>query len=440
MPPLRCEATSGASVCLAAFLYHHPVIIRGRLLTDPARTPEPGWLRIENARIAEIAQGDPPRDADTPTLGARDCVITPTFTDAHIHLPQIDSAGCDGLPLLPWLEKVIFPAEIWWGRGHALSMARTAARRMLDQGTAAFAGYLTSHAEINRQVAAYLRDRTPLRFILGRVAMDRNAPDELTAEDRHRAAQRPVPSPVMAPLSSSGRHRISANPRFAVACTDELLAEIGWWHKDHPDHFIQTHLAESLQECALVSELFPRDADYTSVYHRAGLLSPRTLLAHCVHLSDAEWRLIARTRSIAVHCPAANIFLSSGLFNYHAALRHDIRLALGSDVAAGSDLAMPRVARGFIETAKVRRMTIDPDTPIPTPADAWRKITVENADLLGFSDTGRLETGASADLLILRVPETWLDEHVVARLIYNWSSSLIEDRIVAGARVHPDTL
>lgn len=406
----------------------------------PPTGPEPGWLRVEGGRIAEMGFGDPPRDVGGALLGGRDAVICPSFTDAHIHLPQIDSAGCDGLPLLPWLERVVFPAEVWWGRGQAKSMARTAARRMLRQGTGGFAGYLTSHGEISREVGVWLRDRTPLRFVVGRVAMDRHAPDELTAEDRGRAASRPVPSPAMAALSSDARRVVSANPRFAVSCSEELLAEIGWWVGANPGAFIQTHLAESRAECALVSELFPSDAHYTGVYDRAGLLGPRTLLAHCVHLSPDEWRLIAERRSIVVHCPAANIFLESGLFDYGAALRHGVRLALGSDVAAGSDVAMPRVARGFIETAKVRRMTMDADAPAPTPAQAWRMITRGNAEALGWGDSGRLEVGASADLLVLRVPETWIDEHLVGRLIYNWSSRLIEGRVLGGAVADPDTL
>src|SRR5690606_26940371 len=119
------------------------------------------------------------------------------------------------------------------------------------------------------------------------------------------------------------------------------------------------------------------------------LLGERTLLGHCIHLSDEEWALIARRRAIAVHCPAANIFLKAGFFDYDRARAHGARVALGTDIAAGSDVGMPRVARGFIETAKARAMT-SPKGPgavyIPTPAEAWRKITRENANLLGWDD------------------------------------------------------
>ena len=48
----------------------------------------------------------------------------------------------------------------------------------------------------------------------------------------------------------------------------------------------QSHLAENQPECRWVKELEPDCQSYTEVYHRAGLLTPRTVLAHCVHLSQ----------------------------------------------------------------------------------------------------------------------------------------------------------
>jgi cytosine/adenosine deaminase-related metal-dependent hydrolase len=109
-------------------------------------------------------------------------------------------------------------------------------------------------------------------------------------------------------------------------------------------------------------------------------------------------------------------------------------------ILAGADVAMPRVARGMIETAKARRMTVAPHAHIPTPAEAWRMITRGNAEALGWHDAGRLEAGCQADLLVLRIPETWLDEHLVGRLLYNWDASLIETRLCAGAVADPATI
>ena len=415
-------------------------ILQGRLLTDAMRAPEPGWIRVEDGRIKEMNSGEPPSDAMPPTLGGRDRIISPAFIDAHIHLPQIDSVGCDGMHLLRWLDQVIFPAEMWWGRGQSMSMARTAVRRMATQGTVGFAGYLTSHGAPNREVLSFLQALGWPRFVAGRVAMDRAAPDDLIEEDKHRARLRPTPAPVLSLERGSDRHVASTNPRFAIACSEELMAEIGWYAQEHKavgGLWIQTHLSESPDEVRRIAELFPDDRDYTSVYDRFGLLTARTLLAHSIHLSDDEWRLIKERDSIVVHCPTANVFLGAGLFDLDKAREFEVRTALGTDVAAGPDVAMPRVARAMIETAKVRRIAGIGGKHVPSPGEAWTMITRTNADLLGWNDCGRLEVGAAADLLVLRVPETWHDEHVVGRLLYNWSSSLIEARVFAGALVDP---
>lgn len=415
------------------------MIVTGMLLTDPDRPPAPGWIRIADGRIAEIQEtGDRPPD-DEVVIGGPERLITPGFIDAHNHPPQFSVVGFDGLPLLQWLEQVVFPAEIWWGRGAAASQMRGALRAMVRQGTLGFAGYLTSHGQAGHDALAQLQRGPRLRALVGRVAMDRGAPDALTAEDHWRARQTPRPG-IALPAPETERIRISINPRFAPSCSDELLAECGWFAQDHRDAFIQTHLAESREECALVRERFPADQSYTHVYDRFGLLTPRTLLAHAVHLSDSEWDLIGARQSVVVHCPTANLFLQSGLFNLDAARDRGVRLALGSDVAGGPDVAMPRVARAMIETAKIRRMTMAPHAHVPSPAEAWRSITEGNAASLGWTDGGRLARDAAADLLVLRVPESWYDEHLIGRLLYNWSSSLIDRRIVEGAVADPATI
>jgi len=388
-----------------------------------------------------MGEGEPPARAKADVRvggGGADWLICPGFIDAHLHIPQFDSIGCDGMGLLEWLDRVIYPAERWFGAGAARTVTRLALRRLLREGTLGFAGYLTSHGEATRESISVL-ETSGVRCVVGRVAMDREAPDDLTREDRERARMTPRPSPI-APPSRSGRVEISANPRFALACSNELLAEIGWLRRERSDLVVQTHLAESIPETTRACEWFPGAANYTDIYDRAGLLGPRTILAHCCHLSDGEWSRIASSGSVVAHCPTANVFLQSGLFDLGAARRHGVRLALGSDVAAGSDIAMPRVARAMIETAKVRAMLGLSDTPIPTPEEVWSLITTGNAAALGWADAGALRVGAGADLLALRIPETWFDDRLIGRLIYNWSASLIESRMVGGVLIDPSTI
>lgn len=424
------------------------MILRGLLLIDPGKPPTPGWVEVEAGSIVRVEEGEPARRVGEPMLGGPRRIVCPGFIDAHVHLPQADSIGCAGMGLIDWLDRVIYPAESWWGRAGAHRTLDVGVARMLRQGTLGFAGYLSSHADAGgeavRRLASGAGLPARLRAAVGRVAMDRNAPDDLTAEDRRRAAMSPAPSLALAePQEGGGRVEVSINPRFAIACSEELLAEAGWLARERLSSgrpiVVQTHLAESAEEVEVVRRLFPDDAHYTGVYDRFGLLTERTLLAHCVHLSPEEWELIRARRSVAVHCPGANLFLESGLFDLASTREHGVRLALGSDVAAGPDFAMPRVARSMIETAQARRLTMG-SAVVPTPAEAWRMITSGNAEALGWADAGRFEPGASADLLVLRTPETWLDEHLVGRLLYGWSAALIEERIVAGVRVPHDAL
>jgi guanine deaminase len=409
------------------------MIVQGSLILDPASAPVPGWIRLEGDRIGDVFAGDPPIGTRV-DLGGPEYFITPGFVDAHTHLPQFNCIGYDGLPLLDWLDRVVYPAESRWASASfAARDAESALARMLKSGTLACAAFLTSHSHALAS-AAHANQRIPIRLRAGRVLMDRNAPAELCVTStnvEHTIAHQHAPA-----ASDDSAGEISINPRFAPACTDELLALAGRISAADPARWVHTHLAENHAECAAVQALFPDDRHYTAVYDRHRLLHKRTLLAHAIHLHDDEWELIRKRGSVVVHCPTANLFLESGFFNFDAARDHGVPIALGSDVGAGTEISMPRVARAMIETARWRRMTVAPNARVPAPAEAWCMITRGNADVLGWPELGRLEAGATAAFLILRTPGILPDEHTVARLIYEWKDEWIDTAVVNGNVYH----
>ncbi len=141
--------------------------------------------------------------------------------------------------------------------------------------------------------------------------------------------------------------------------------------------------------------LFPEEPSYTAVYQRFGLLGPRSLMGHCIHLDDAEVALMRDTRSVAVFCPTSNLFIGSGLFNYQRLNEAGVRIALATDVGGGTSYSMLRTAA---EAYKVMQLQ---GQNLPALA-AFDLITRANAAALGLDDEiGVLQSGAFADLVVL---------------------------------------
>lgn len=383
-----------------------------------------GWVRLDGPRLADLGEGDPP---GRPDLGSDDHVLAPGFVDTHLHIPQFDAIGADGLPLLKWLDRVIFPAEARWeDADFAGHMAARVARRLLAAGTTAIAAYGTVHHA--GSLAAYRAlAEAGLAGCFGQVLMDRvpQAPPDLARPTRQLLSEAAAWSPL-------GRLIPAITPRFAVCCTGELLAgagalaaRTGW-----P---VQTHLAETPDECELVARLFDGDR-YTEVYRKAGLLGLRSLLGHGIWLSDADRRTLAASGSVVAHCPTANLFLQAGRMDLAAHLREGVSVSLGSDVAGGPDVCMVRVARAMIETVKQLRLNGLRDRRLPSPGAAWWQITAGNAQAIGRPDLGQLRPGAAADLVLFRptTAEWKTAEDPLGALLYAWDERWIEAVFAAG--------
>ncbi len=389
-----------------------------------------GWVKLDGQRIEQFGEGDPPGTAD---LGSDEHVLSPGFVDTHLHIPQFDSIGADGLPLLRWLDQVVFPAEARWADADfAGGMAARVARRLLSVGTTAIGAYGTVHHAGSLAAMRSLAD-AGLAGCFGQALMDRTpqAPPELARPAKQLLAEAAKFVPI-------GRLQPAVTPRFAVSCTGELLAGAGELAKA-AGWPVQTHLAETTEECALVRQLFGGET-YTGVYRKAGLLTPGAILGHGIWLDEAEREALRTAGSTIAHCPTANLFLQSGRMDLAAHLRGGVNVSLGSDVAGGPDPCMVRVARAMIENVKQLRLNGQTDHRPPTPAAAWWQITAGNATTLGLSNTGTIRPGADADLVLFKpINGAWKSAaDPFGALLYDWDERAIERVILRGIAIPGD--
>ena len=159
-----------------------------------------------------------------------------------------------------------------------------------------------------------------------------------------------------------------------MTSSEAQLEAAGALLREHPDAYLQTHLAENHEEIATVRRLFPSARSYTDVYDRCGLLGPRSIFGHCLHLADEELQRLSDTRSIAAFCPTSNLFIGSGLFDL-ARLRdpaRPVRISLATDVGGGTSYSMLRTAAEAYKVLQLQGQNLP-------PLDAFYMMTLGNA-------------------------------------------------------------
>lgn len=386
------------------------MIYAGQLLlpegADSVRLAE-GVVRVESGVITAVEEGPLPRGYDR---GGPACLISPAFVDTHLHLPQFDMIGAHGAPLLDWLQQVTFPSEAKWADA---DYARAMTHRVCDQlvacGTRILCAYSSVHAEATAAAIEVLTQRG-VRGVVGQALSERFAPpdlvgnpDDLLNQTAELLGRFPPGSPVAAAVT----------PRFAISCGEELLAGAGRLSAEH-GAVIQTHLCETQRECEEVRDLFGKS--YVRVYHDAGLLTERSLLGHGIHLGAKDRSTLTECGAVIAHCPTANSFLRSGAMRLAELHASGVRVSLGSDIGAGYERSMPRVARAMIETASAV------GDVFPTAAQAWWRITAGNAAAAGLADVGVLREGGWGELLVIEPDTPWLDGPVdpLATLLWSW--------------------
>ncbi|KAL4768514.1 hypothetical protein BDW60DRAFT_219654 [Aspergillus nidulans var. acristatus] len=354
----------------------------------------------------------------------------PGFIDTHIHAPQYPNSGLFGSStLLDWLETYTFPLESSMSN---LDKARTAYNavisRTLANGTTCASYYATIHVPATNLLASLCHTRGQ-RALIGRVCMDNPAfcPDyyrDESAEASIELTKETIAHIHSLPDSDKESERLVKpiiTPRFAPTCSTSALTSLGQLAASHtPPLHIQTHISENPNEVSLVRSLFPAHPSYAAVYDACSLLTPRTILAHAVHLTEPEKELIASRNAKISHCPASNSALGSGLAPVRDLIDNGITVGLGTDVSGGySPSILEAVRQACLVSRLLRHSTVSTSSSgnsTQTKKEGREVLSVEEALYLATrggaavidmpNELGGFEVGMFWDVQLIRLGAT----------------------------------
>jgi guanine deaminase len=352
-----------------------------------------GLLAVEDGHVVAFGEWDDlaSRFAETEIIDHTGKLIVPGFVDTHVHFPQTDRIAAHGEQLLEWLERHIFPAEAAFAdRAKADEVAAFFLDELLRNGTTTALVFGTVHAaSVDALFEAALA--RGMRLIAGKVLMDLGPEDLRDSVADGRADT----EDLIARWHGKDRLGYAVTPRFALTSSDAQLADAGRLLAEHPGVLLHTHLSENLGEIAAVAERFTDESDYLAVYERFGLVGPRSVFAHGVHLDDNALARMGRAGAGIAFCPTSNLFLGSGLFDLARADAHHVRTGIGTDVGAGTSFSILSTLGEAYKVCRMRGRALD-------PFRALYLATAGGAKMLGLGDRiGGLKPGQEADFVVL---------------------------------------
>ena len=399
-------------------------------------TMDDNWTTIENGAVAVqggtiLAVGS---SADlianyraVETIDAAGHAIMPGLINCHTHAPMTLFRGlADDLPLDVWLHEHIWPAEAWAVKPEMVYWGTLlAASEMIRGGTTLFSDMYFFEDDIGRAAK-----QAGIRAILGEALLDFPSPNSKTPTEGLAYTEDLLQKWAGDPLI-----RVSVQPHAPYSASADLLVR----SKDLADHYgaiFLSHVAETANE---VEEFKARTGRTPPAFlDELKVLDRNTILAHGIHLCDADIDLLAERETGIVHCPQSNLKLASGAMRLPDLLAAGVRVGLGTDGAASNnDLNM----WGEINSAALLHKFVRND---PTVADARtvvRMATRVAADILGMGDQlGSLEMGKRADLILIDLEQPHLVPlyDIYSHLAYAINKADVSTVIVEGQLVMLD--
>ena len=404
-----------------AILFSNATVLPMTASGDEPRTFT-GWVGTEGDRIALVTASEADAAAFRaahPGLREIDCrgkLLMPGLVNTHCHAAMtLQRSYADDISLMAWLHDYIWPFEAHQTPDDVKLGMTLGIVEMLLGGVTSF---VDMYYFENRCVE--VAERLGIRALLGCNYFDTNIDEVLPqAEEAVRLA-----------AAGSGRVRIAVAPHSPYTVSPENLLRGKELADKHGLH-LMTHISETQDEVRIVREKYGQ----TSVEHldQLGLLGPKTIGAHCVHVTDSDIATLAARGVTVSHNPQSNMKISSGVAPVEKLRAAGALVTIGTDgTCSNNDLDMFEELR----TAAFLQKSATGD-PVALPAyEALRLATANGARAMGCADgeLGVIREGALADVIVVDMQKPHLQpvHNVVSNVVYCGKASDVETVVVGG--------
>lgn len=411
------------------------LIENGAVLTlnDANEIYEPGYVYIEEDRIAAVGTGAAPeklRHAAAERIDATLMAVMPGMVNAHTHLFQTFLRGlADDKPLLEWLAAAIWPTAQALTEEEAYVAAKLGLVENIRGGATAVIDHHYIHTDPrNDDGVCRAAEEIGVRFLLARGWTDMG----------YHPAFMETPDQIMAEMErlyatwhgrQNGRIRVEFAPLIPWGCSDETMrrtyAQAKAWGVG-----CMIHIAETRKEVEM--NLEQRGMRHVEWLAHLGVLGPDVQLVHSVWLDDHELDLLEQYGGVVVHCPVANMYLASGMARVPEMRRRGIVVALATDgPGSNNNQDMLEVLKTAALSGKVSTL----DAMALLPEDVLWMACRGGAHAFGQPHwIGSLEVGKKADVVLvdLDTPFAMPVHRVASALVYNLNSGSVDTVIVDG--------
>lgn len=379
-------------------------------------------IGIKDGRIAYMGPEVPEARE---VIDARGHIVMPGLVNAHAHTAMCVMRGyADDYTLQSWLYEKVFPVEARLTERAIVAGTVLGMAEMISTGTVSFSDMYFCEPAVAKAVRAAGMKANLCNAVIALGESYDFEKDRAVIETRE----------LIKEYGASGDIRADVAIHAEYTSSPVIWQKVSAWAKEY-GLITHLHLSETKKEHGEACARHGMSA--ASAFEKYGVFDTKTLAAHGVWLDENDLKILASHGVSVAHCPVSNLKLGSGIADISAMTRAGVNVCLGTDGACSNN------SLDLFEEVKLSALLAKGTSFDPTAVTAYEALklaTVNGARAQGREDSGTLEVGMAADIIMIDTgkPHLFPIYDPISSVVYSATGSDVELTMVNGRVLYRD--